>query len=72
MKVFAYQSALCRLNNKLMVLKVVKQNGAQELFMNMYVVIVQQYNIDDHVHDLFCFENSLYCLLCYSTQDIVG
>ena len=41
MKVFAYLSALCRLN--LILLKVVKQNVALELFMNMYVIVGQRY-----------------------------
>ena len=38
--------------------KVVKQNGAHELFMNMYVVIGQQHYYIDYVypivHLLFC------------------
>ena len=41
MKVFAYLSALCRLN--LILLKVVKQNVALELFINMYVIVGQWY-----------------------------
>ena len=41
MKVFAYLSALCRLN--LILLKVVKENVALELFMNMYVIVGQWY-----------------------------
>ena len=36
MNAFAYRSALCRLEDNLMLPKVVKHKGAHELFMNTY------------------------------------
>ena len=67
MKVFAYRSALCtgwKIN--LMFPKVVKHNGAHELFMNTYVVVGQQYYyIDTKVSEM----GSLYVTLpLFSTK----
>ena len=55
MKVFAYRSALCRLGDINLVLpKVVKQNGAHELFIRTYFVVVsQQYY---YIDCIFCVD----------------
>ena len=60
MKVFAYRSACAGQNKNLMLPKVVKHNGAHELFMNMYVVVVvgqRYYYIDEHVYE----KGTLWC-----------